>query len=80
MTGTVKTMGTDLALRQADSFDQRLHRIELERSQAETLADDFHHPLIFGRIGSGILFQILVLIAFQFPDDAPGNQFERALR
>ena len=80
MTGTVKTMGTNLTLRQPNRINQDFQRIELQGCQTESLTDFFHHPFILRRVGSGILVQILVLITFQFLDDTTLEVFEVTLR
>ena len=70
MAGAIETMGTDLAFRQAYGFYQRLQGIELQRREAETFSNQFHHLLVFGRIGFRIFAEVLVLVAFQLLDDA----------
>ena len=72
-------MRTELALGQADALDQRLQRVEAQGGEAETLAHDFHHAVVLGRAGRGILIKVLVLIALQLLDDAARYQLQRTL-
>ena len=63
----VEAMGAELALGQAYGLDKILERVKLERSQAEPVAHDAYHALVFWRARFGILLKILVRLCAREP-------------
>ena len=78
-TRAVEAMGAELALGQAYGLDKILERVKLERSQAEPVAHDAYHALVFGRARFGILLKILVLVAFKLLDNPARYKLKVAL-
>lgn len=72
-------MGAELALGQAYGLDKILERVKLERGQAEPVAHDAYHALVFGRTRFGILLKILVLVAFKLLDNPARYKLKVAL-
>ena len=46
--GTIETVGAELALGQADGFNEGLHCIKLQRSEIKTFANLLYQALILG--------------------------------
>ena len=77
---SIETMGAQFALGQTYCFHQIFKFAELQRLKSETAAHNLHQLFVFGTVGSGILFQILVFIAFQFLYYASRYKFKVAFR
>ena len=75
----VEAMGADLALRKTDSVDKILQSVKLKRCQAELLAKDLNHAVVFRAVGFGILLKVLVGIPFKILYDSASDEFEVAL-
>ena len=73
-------MGTELALGQADSFDEGVYSIELERGEVEAFTNFLYQALILGCAGGRVLVEVLAVVALKLQDDAAGEQFEVTLR
>ena len=80
MARPIETVCTHLALRQPYGANKRLNGVETQRRKTESAADFFHQPLVFRRIGGGILVEILVGIAFKLLYDAARDKLHVALR
>lgn len=76
----VEAVRAELTLGEPDGLDERFEFVEAQRGQSETLTNDFHHALIFRRVGRCVSLQALVALTFQFADDAARDELHVALR
>ena len=77
----IEAVGADLAFGHANGLDKILEFGKLQRGQSQTTGYLLHHLLIFRRVGSGIAFQMLLVVAtLEITDDTTGDQFQIALR
>ena len=76
-------MRANLIARQANSPDQRFEFGELQGVESELLRDPINHLFVLGRVGCGIHLHTLVVKsrfgAFEFRNDAPGDEFHDRL-
>ena len=79
VTRAVEAMGAELALGQSNGFLKDVQRIEFQRVNADALSDLLHQGSIFLGVMVGIFLQVLGGVAFEFLDDAAGDQLHLGL-
>src|SRR3712207_9271633 len=79
VTATVEAVGTNLALGQSDTLNQRFNLVEFQCREFQSADYLVHHALVFGAVGRSVLLQFHILISLKILDDTAGDKLQIAL-